>query len=130
MKKIVITITLLFYTSFAQAHNWSVSEYLDNCSVVHQKMLNTEDKEIAAYCMGVLKGVFTGILYSKILREGELDFPVCMLTDGDTSFWNVQKDVMAVMRTNSKGMSSKYEPNTANAAVAEALIQLYPCLLE
>jgi hypothetical protein len=45
---------LLSWGFSVNAFQWSVDEYIENCSVVHQKTIAESDKEIVGYCMGVL----------------------------------------------------------------------------
>ena len=121
---------ILLNMPLAYAHNWSVGEYIEKCSVVHQKTIRTEDEEIVGYCMGVLKGAIAGIMVTESLKTEEMKLPECLLTNGETKFWNIQKDVIATMRINTRGRDILQVPNTANGAVVMALIQLYPCLLK
>ena len=130
MYKKLLILVLIFSTSTAYAFEWSVNEYIDNCSIVHQKTFSKEDKEIIGYCMGLLKGSFSGILVTKSLETGELKIPSCISTNKKTSFFEIQKNVLATMRLNHKKLKSANELNTANAAVSFALIELYPCLLD
>ena len=121
---------LVFNIPLASAHDWSANEYIDKCSVVHQKTIRAEDEEIVGYCMGVLKGAIAGIFVSKSLAIGEFKLTECIISGGKTKFWDIQKDVIATMRVNMRGRDIAHVPNTANAAVVMALIQLYPCLQE
>ena len=130
MKKILFLLALISYTSTTHAFQWSVNEYIDKCSVVHQKTISESDKETVGYCMGVLKGALAGILVTRSLETGSLKIPECISINGNTSFWDIQKNVLATMRLNYKKFDSANESNTANAAVAFALIELYPCILE
>jgi hypothetical protein len=77
-----------------------------------------------------IKGAFAGILVGKSLETGEFITPNCISFQDKTSFWEIQKDVLATMRLMRKTLESATEPNTANAAVAFALIELRPCLLD
>ena len=129
MKKYFLIFVLISCTSTAYAFQWSVSEYIENCSVVHQKTIAEVDKETVGYCMGVLKGAFAGILVTKSLETGEFKTPDCISIYDKTSFWEIQKNVLATMRLNYKKLKTANNPNTANASVSFALIQLYPCLL-
>lgn len=84
--------------------------------------------------MGVLKGTLAGIMFPKIMENAAnnemLSLPLCIFSDGNQTFWQIQKDVIAKMRLNNKKMGSSSSPNTANAAVMLALLELYPCLLD
>jgi hypothetical protein len=130
MKIFLSVLIIVSITSPAYAFQWSVNEYIDNCSVVHQKTIAEEEMETVGYCMGVLKGAFSGILVTKSLETGELKIPGCISINNKNSFWEIQKNVLATMRLNYKKWDSASEPNTANAAVSFALIELYPCLLD
>lgn len=55
----------------ANAYQWSVNEYIDNCSLVHQKTIAEEEMGTMGYCMGVLKDAYAGILVTKSLENGE-----------------------------------------------------------
>ena len=130
MKKYLFIIALLTWGPSASAFQWSVNEYIEKCSVVHQKSIAESDMETVGYCMGVLKGAFAGILVTKSLETGELEIPDCISLEDKNSYWEIQKDVLATMRLKFKHMESATEPNTANAAVVFALIELRPCLLD
>jgi len=124
---------LLFFilsTSEAFSFEWSVNDYIENCSVIHQKKINNTDKETIGYCIGVVKGALAGILVMSSIETQEMKIPECLTTQGRLSFFDIQKNILATMRLNSIEMESADQPNTANTAVAFALLQLYPCLLE
>jgi len=130
LKKKLIVLFFILTTSSLYAFDWSTNEYIENCSVVYQKKIADADKEIVGYCMGVLKGTLGGIITTRSLETGKPKIPKCLFDNGNMKFWEIQKNVLATMRLNYKQMKSANEPNTANAAVASALIELYPCLLD
>lgn len=130
MKKVIAVIVLISCISYAHAFDWSVNEYITNCSVVHQKTLSEVDREILGYCMGVLKGTLTGIVITSSVEAKKFTMPTCIDTDDAPSSVEVQKNVLATMRLKYSSLEIANEPNTANFAVALALIDLYPCLLE
>ena len=72
MKKILFLLVLISCTSTTYAFQWSVNEYIDNCSVVHQKTISDSDGETVGYCMGVLKGALAGVLVARSLETGSL----------------------------------------------------------
>ena len=102
MKKCLLVLVLSLCTSSAYAFQWSVNEYVDNCSIVHQKTIAPDEMETVGYCMGVLKGAFAGILVTKLLETGELNLPDCISINEKTKFWEIQKNVLATMRLNYK----------------------------
>ncbi len=112
------------------AFDWSTNEYIENCSVVHQKKIADSEMEVVGYCMGVLKGTLSGIIITRSIETGKTKIPICLLNNGNMKFWEIQKNVLAKMRLKYKNIKSANQPNTANAAVASALIELYPCLLD
>lgn len=120
----------MLITSSVYAFDWSTNDYIENCSVVYQKEISDADREIVGYCMGVLKGTLGGIITTRSIETGEIKFPECFLSNGNIKFWEIQKNVLATMRLHYKILNSANTPNTANAAVAFALIELYPCLLD
>ena len=130
MKKSLIVLFFILTTSSLYAFDWSVNEYIENCSVVHQKKIANTDMEIVGYCMGVLKGTLNGIITIRSIQTGRIKTPKCLFNNGNIKFWELEKNVLAKMRLHYKKMKSANEPNTANAAVASALIELYPCLLD
>jgi hypothetical protein len=130
MKKYFLLFAFLLSTSSSHAFEWSVNEYIKNCSVVHQKRIAAEDKEILGYCMGVLKGTLAGILATKSLESDDIKVPSCLLANGHISNIEIQKKVLAILRLKHTNHISSDKPNTANAAVAFSLFELYPCLLK
>ncbi len=83
-----------------------------------------------AYCMGVLKGVVSGLTLSSFIEKKGDEFFPCFFEMGPKKYWDLQKDVLAVMRLEIRDKMIAYSPNTANIAVGMALIKLYPCLLD
>jgi len=130
MKKYLLLFFLIYSTSNLLAFDWSTDEYIENCSVIYQKKIADSDREIVGYCMGVLKGTITGIVLTRSIETGKTKTPMCMLSNGNMKFWEIQKNVLAQMRLKFKNIKSSNLPNTANAAVVAALIELYPCLLD
>lgn len=128
MKKYFLLAVFLFWTPFTYAYEWSVNDYIENCSVVHLKTITDAEQKTIGYCMGVLKGAFSGVIVSRSLESGDFQTPSCISSDGQTNFIDVQKNVLATMRLKYKAIEAASEPNTATAAVAYALIELYPCL--
>ncbi len=124
---LLISVLALFpLKSFA--FNWSVNEYIENCSIVYQESISVEEAEIVGYCMGVLKGALAGIVVKRMQDSGVASLPSCISIQDMTKFWEVQKDVLAVMRLNFSKKGSAALPSTANGAVAFSLMELYPCL--
>ena len=131
MKKyLMLSFFYIFTTSTVSAFDWSINDYIENCSVVHQKKIANADLEIVGYCMRVLKGTLGGIIATRSIERGKFKIPMCLFNNGNMKFWEVQKNVLAEMRLNFKNKESASQPNTANVAVASTLIKLYPCLLD
>ena len=130
MKKYFTLLLLLTITSLkVLAFEWSTNEYIKNCSIVYEKKITDSDKEIVGYCMGFLKGALTAIVLTKSLDTGKIKTPMCMFKNGNMTFFEIQKNVLAYMRLHYKNKKSSNLPNSANAAVVASLIELYPCLL-
>ena len=139
MRVSFIFLLLLLVGSKAHAFQWSSAEFVEKCSVVHHKILDIEDQATANYCIGVLRGAFTGILFTGAIKDGRFreaaeggtfELPQCLLATDDGKFWTLLKDVVAQMRINNRDSKVESEPNTATSALIMALIQLYPCLLD
>ena len=137
MKKLVPLIFLVFLMTIpfsSHAFKWSANEFVATCSVIHQKEFTESELETVAYCLGVLKGTMSGLAVANSLKSlesgGAYNLPVCILKDGNSSYFNVLKDVLAAMRLDMKDKKAADQPNTANAAVTFTLIKLYPCLVE
>jgi len=131
MKKYLIVLLLwICTTSSLLAFDWSTNEYIENCSAVYQKKIADSDREVIGYCMGVLKGALSGIVLTRSIETGKTKTPMCMFSNVNMKFWEIQKNVLAEMRLKYKNTKSANLPNTANAAVVAALIELYPCLLD
>ena len=129
MNKYLLAIALMIYFSPGHSFQWSINEYIDNCSVVHQKTISLQEREKLGYCMGVLKGALAGLLVVESYETGELPAQ-CVLLNSEGSWFETQKKVLATMRLNFKKWGSASEANTADIAVALALVELYPCLLD
>lgn len=80
--------------------------------------------------MGILKGAMAGILFSKSLEMGEIRLPKCLSNKKKKSFWDIQKDLIAILRLELSRETDPDAPNTAGAAVVVSLLRLYPCLVE
>ncbi|WP_373033851.1 hypothetical protein [Sulfurovum sp.] len=130
MKKHFLIMSIISCISYVHAYEWSVNDYIKNCSIVHQKTISEADKETLGYCMGVLKGSLAGIIVTKSIETGEFKTQNCLLDEERTSFVEIQKNVLATLRLKYKNSKTADDPNTANAAVIFSLIDLYPCLLE
>ncbi|MDH5633995.1 MAG: hypothetical protein OEZ10_13530 [Gammaproteobacteria bacterium] len=131
MIRALFVFTMLLGTSIVHAFNWSVNEYIEKCSIVHQKNIQPEQMEVVGYCMGVLKGAMSGIFVTRAIDTGEFISPSCISSaEGKNTFWEMQKNVLAIMQLNDKKLKASSEPDTANAAVVNALFSLYPCLLK
>ncbi|QIL88801.1 hypothetical protein GNX18_02735 [Microbulbifer sp. SH-1] len=129
LKNVISISFLLALSPFSFSYEWSASEYVDNCSVVYKSEFTIEDRALLNYCVGVTKGTLSGIIFTKSIESGRPFIPNCFDASND-KFLNLQKDLVATMRLSNKGLSVAAEPNTANAAVANALLKLLPCLIE
>ena len=134
MKKYFVLFILTLGMSSTHAFEWSVNEYLENCSVVDQKILSAEDKEIVGYCRGLLKGSLFGIMITSSLESDQMKMPSCLIKDKkkdkEEGYLDLQKEVLASIRLKYKNLAIANEPNMANTVVSFTLIDLYPCLIE
>jgi hypothetical protein len=133
MKKAFVFCFLLVCVSSASAFTWSAEEYVANCSVVHNDKFTMEDREKIAHCIGITKGALAGIATTRFLYDGDPEtIYACIpaMLEGNSSMFDVQKDVNATIRLMAKNLDSAGTRQTAAAAVAMALMELYPCLTE
>jgi hypothetical protein len=128
-KQIFIVAVLIFFSPKSLSFEWSADEFVDNCAVVYSDEFNADQLQILNYCMGVVKGVTSGLLYAKALTNGTEPLLNCIKEMRNISFLSVLKDVVAKMRIQNKDITASNEPNTANASVALALTELNPCLI-
>ena len=131
MKHLTIALTLLALASTPiHAYQWSATEFVEQCSIVHKDKFTTEERATVDYCMGFVKGVYVGLQQAKGFPQSELIPPACLPRVGEVTVWQFHKDVLAQMRLLIRSEPIANKMNTAGTFVSAALVALYPCLVE
>ncbi|WP_163930112.1 hypothetical protein [Paraferrimonas sp. SM1919] len=123
MKKILIILISAVIATQAKAFEWSAQDYLKNCQ------LNNSNQAQQKYCVGALKGAFTGLMVSRTLTASGPKALACLSSEeGNKSFEQIQQQVLVQMQSKAdKGVLSA-KPSSAETTLVLMLLEQYSCL--